>query len=378
MKCKSCKREIDSDSFYCKWCGKAVIRGRKKKEEISVPKPRQLKSGEWFAQVMVAGERYPVKANTEAEYYTKARAVKQGLISGQKTKQGVTLKAACESFVSAREAVLSPSTIKGYENIIRNRFKAYMPKDIMQIDWQRMISDEAKVCNGKTLKNAWGFICSVLKANKIEKPDVRLPQVINKELPWLTPEQIPVFLDAVKGKPCELAALFALQGLRKSELLALTPERIVNGFIYVEGARVLNGNNELVYKAETKNVSSRRKVKLRIPRLKELLSASQTKPGEFYITGNPNNLHQEINAVCAAAGLPNVGCHGLRRSFASLAYALGWSERETMKDGGWSDFDVMHKRYIKLAESENDNADSMEEFFKTGKITNGITNNVEK
>ena len=363
MKCKACKREIDDDSIFCKWCGKEVVRGRKKKEAVSVPKPKRLKNGEYYAQIMVNGQVEYVKADTEREYYTKARAIKQGLIEQKKTKAGVTLGVACKQFISKRTAVLSPSTVTGYENIARNRFKDYMSKDVLRIDWQQMINDEATVCNGKTLKNAWGFICSVLKDNGIDKPNVRLPQVINNELPWLTPEQIPIFLDAIKGKPCEMAALFALHGLRKSELVALTPANIRNGYIHIEGSRVLSSNNELVYKKETKNSTSRRQVKIRIPRLNELLEQSQTKPDEFYITTNPNNMHQQINAVCTSAGLPNVGCHGLRRSFASLAYSLGWSERETMKEGGWANYEVMHKRYIKLAETNESGDDAMSKFF---------------
>ena len=362
MKCKACKRDIDDDSFFCKWCGKEVVRGRKKKEDVSVPKPRQLKSGEWAKQVMYKGQVEYIKGRIEAEYYAKARAWKSGLIEAQRTRAGVTLGAACDRFISERTAVLSPSTIAGYENIRRNRFKGYMDKDLLKIDWQKMVNDEAAVCNGKTLKNSWGFVCSVLKANKIDKPDVRLPQTINKELPWLTPAQIPVFLSAVKGKPCELAALFALHGLRKSEFIALTPENIRGGRIYVEGSRVLTSKNELVFKDETKNPTSRRSVKIRIPRLAELLAEADTAPGAFYITTNPNNMHQQINAVCDTAGLPHVGCHGLRRSFASLAYSLGIGERETMRDGGWANYDVMHKKYIKLAESENE-SDAMSEFY---------------
>lgn len=364
MKCRACKKTIDDDSIYCKWCGARQVRERKKKTELAVPKPRQLKSGEWAKQVMHEGQVEYIKAATEQEYYTKARAWKSGLIQAEKTKAGVTLKAACEAYISDRSEVLSPATIAGYENIVRNRFKAYMGKDLLKIDWQRMINDEAATCNAKTLKNAWGFIRSIIKANKLELPSVTLPQLVPKELPWLTPEQIPVFLKAVKGQPCELAALFALHGLRKSELVALTPAHIKDGKIIIEGARVRNKDNELVYKGETKNVSSRRKVTIRIPRLVELLNESKTPETEFYITANSNNLHQDINAVCASVGLPNVGCHGLRRSFASLAYSLGWSERETMKEGGWANFEVMHKKYIKLAEENAALGDAMTEFYK--------------
>lgn len=362
MKCKSCKRDIPEESIFCLHCGEKVVRS-KKKTEISVPKPRQLKNGDWYAQMMVKGETFYVTAPTEKEYYTKARAIKAGLLEQAKAKGGKSLEQACKDFIVSRSGVLSPSTVSGYEAIVRTRFLKYMPRDYLQINWQQMINAEAALCSPKTLKNSWGFICTVLSAAGVEKPTVRLPQLVPEELPWLTPEQIPVFLAAVKDKPIEMAALFALQGLRKSEFVALKPEHIRDGFIHIEGTRVRNGHNELVYKKATKNASSRRKVKLRIPRLKELIEQSDTPSDEFYITMSTNNLHTAINRVCDSANLPRVGCHGLRRSFASLCYYLGLSERETMREGGWSDIQTMHKRYIKLAEAAANADDVMDQFY---------------
>lgn len=364
MICKFCKREIPDGSIYCNHCGEKQIRS-KKKTEISVPKPRQLKNGDWYAQMMVKGQVEYVTALTEREYYAKARAIKLGMLEAAKTRGGKSLEKACRDFIASRSSVLSPSTLSGYECIVRTRFSKYMAKDYMQINWQQMINEEAALCGPKTLKNAWGFVCAVLKTEGVEKPNARLPQLVPDELPWLTPEQIPVFLNAVKDKPCELAALFALHSLRKSEFIALTPENIHDGKIYVDAARVRNGHNELVYKKTTKNASSRRPVKIRIPRLKQLLAESDTAPGEFYITMSTNNLHTAINRVCDSADLPHVGCHGLRRSFASLCYYLGISERETMRDGGWSDIKTMHKHYIKLAEADNNSPDAMAEFYES-------------
>lgn len=364
MKCKFCKNEVPDGSIFCNHCGEKFVKSRSKKKEISVPKPRQQKSGDWIGQVMLNGQRYTIKGATEEEYFEKAKAVKLGLLEMRRTRAGKSLLDACNNYISDRSAVLSPSTIAGYETIIDTRFLAYYNKDILQIDWQKMINDEAALCSSKTLKNAWGFICSVLAAEGVDKPTVRLPQLVSDELPWLTPEQIPIFLDAVKGKPCEMAALFALHGLRKSEFIALKPENIVDGVIYISGTRVRNSNNEYVYKRATKNASSRRCVRIRMPRLLELLSESQAMPGEYLITMSPNNLHEAINCVCNRAGLPNVGCHGLRRSFASLGYFLGWSERETMREGGWSDIQTMHKRYIKLSDTYNKGPDAMTEFYE--------------
>ena len=39
---KNCKREIDDDSIFCKWCGEKQIRERRKKAEVRVPTPRQM------------------------------------------------------------------------------------------------------------------------------------------------------------------------------------------------------------------------------------------------------------------------------------------------------------------------------------------------
>lgn len=375
MICKSCKREIEDDSIYCRFCGEKQIRERKKKAEIKVPAPKQLPSGTWFNRVTVNGERVSISAETEKEYYAKARAAKAGLIEVPDKQKKMTLSTACKEYNKKRDSVLSPSTIRGYETIARTRFQNYMEKDIHSIDWQKMINDEAKVCKAKTIKNAWGYIRSVLKDAGVNAPVVTLPQIVPNELPWLEPEQIPIFLNAVKDKPCELAALFALHGLRRSELYALTPSKIYDGMIHVEGSSVL-GPDGVVKKDTNKNESSRRNVKIRIPRLQELIEKDTRDEDEPYITVGINKMYSQINTACKNAGLPLVGLHGLRRSFASLAYSLGWSEMQTMKEGGWSDRETMNKKYIKLAEADAEKqSDSMTKFFEN--LKNGNENGNE-
>ena len=57
MKCRNCRRKIENNSIFCNWCGAKQLR---EEAEISVPRPRQLKSGAFTAQLMVDGERYRV------------------------------------------------------------------------------------------------------------------------------------------------------------------------------------------------------------------------------------------------------------------------------------------------------------------------------
>ena len=66
--------------------------------------------------------------------------------------------------------------------------------------------------------------------------------------------------EAVCGKDCELPALLALHGLRRSELLALTADKITGDMITVSGSMVFNANGQLVLKSTNKNETSQRTV----------------------------------------------------------------------------------------------------------------------
>ena len=72
-----------------------------------------------------------------------------------------------------------------------------------------------------------------------------------------------------------------------------------------------------------------------------------------------------MEKICKTLGVPNVGAHGLRHSFASLAYHLRFSEMETMEIGGWSDHNTMRKIYTHLARMDRLKAqDSMAQFYR--------------
>ena len=377
MKCKICKREIPDNSIFCCWCGEKQLRERKKKDEIKVPKPRQLKSGKWNIELKAEG--WSTTEDTPEECIIKAKAIRAGFLEAKKAAQKMTVDDAVKKYIDARRGVKSPSTIRGYETIRKNRFAEYMFKDINSVDWHAAIKKETSRCSAKTLKNAWGLVSSALTEAGVDPGEVSLPQVVKKDEPWLDYEQILKFCDAVRGEPCELGALLALHSLRRSEIYALASDKIdlTQGIIRVEGAAVLDDENKVTKKETNKNTTSRRAVPIMIPRLKEILPAAMKRAdGAPLMQGNINSLYNQINRVCRKAGLPEVGVHGLRRSFASLAYHLKWSELDTMRIGGWSDFQTMRKIYTKLAEKDNiKSVKKMEKFYSTKKKnTNKNTN----
>lgn len=334
---------------------------------MKIPAPRKLPSGSWNIRVQIDGQSISITKPSKKECIAEAVALKAKVKDARK-RTGKTLSKAIDTYIEDRENVLSPSTIRGYRAIQRLRFRTAMSRcidDITQEQWQRLVNMEARTCSAKTLKNAWGFLSSVILDSTGRKITVRLPQVIANDLPFLTAEQIPEFLKEIRGDFCEIAMLLGLSGLRRSEIMAVRWEDIDldMGCIYVHGSAVLDENGTLIHREENKNTASRRTVPFLIPQLREAVEAAEKKT-EFAVTCNPNTIYNSTNRACRKAGLPEVGAHGLRRSFASLAYHLNLPEEVTMKAGGWSDIYTMRKIYTKISEKDiTDQGRIYESFF---------------
>lgn len=342
--------------------------GRKKKEpEVKLPEIKQLPSGAWHTRVLVGDRRVSITKDTYEACVSEYLALKHGVMEAKMAPSRKTLTAAIDSYIAARQNVLSPATVRGYRTIQKHRFPGLMNQPVDSItpdQCQRAVNLEAKTVSAKTLSNAWGFISSVIAESTGRMITVRLPQVIPAERPWLTPEQIPEFVKAVQGDVAEIPALLALSSLRRSEIIGLRWSDIdlQKGVIHVNGAAVPGEDHKFVRKDETKNVTSRRAVPI-IPPLMAALQAVEHH-GEMVVTHHPATVMNQVNRVCEKAGLPKVGLHGLRHSFASLAYHLGWSEKVAMEIGGWADDRTMHKIYTHVSQKSVDEASaSFAKFF---------------
>lgn len=367
MKCRNCGREIPDNSLFCNWCGEKQIREKKKKDEIKVPSPRQLPSGSWFIQLRA--ENQSITEATKDLCIAKAKAIRAGFVEKQAKSPAITLSAAIDKYIVSRDNTLSQSTIRGYRTSQRNRFKTVMDKPIGKItNWQEICNAEAKLCEAKTLRNAWGLVSASLSFNGVEPPTVKLPPVVTKERPWLAPEEIKVFVAAVRGKPFEIPALLGLSSLRRSEICAITWDKIdtEKNTITVSGAKVPDENHKFVLKKENKTQSSRRTIPIFIPQLKKAVeNAHPDNASDLILTENPNTLRNQINRLCRANNLPEIGVHGLRHSFASLAYHLRLSELETVRLGGWSNAQTVHKIYTHLSQRDKNKAvKKIEDFYK--------------
>lgn len=348
------------------------------KKGMKVPKARKLASGKWFCRVRIGDQDIPITRDTEKEAVAEAMAIKAGIKEAAKQPKKKTVHEAIDDYITARKNILSPSTIAGYRRIQKLRFQSMMKKDIYKLttdDWQRAVNleakmpsqrDNSKTISAKTIKNSWGLMASVITDTTGKEMSIRLPQIVPHQKAWLTAEQIPDFVNLIKGDPIEIPALLALSSLRRSELINLrwTDVDLQNNVLRVDGAAVFDEDNILVRKKETKNDSSRRMVPI-IPPLHEALERAEQR-GEYIVTWHPNSIMCRINRICERNGLPKVGLHGLRHSFASLGKHLGMPEDAVMEIGGWSDFNTMRKIYTHISEADiNKHSQNFTAFFSS-------------
>lgn len=338
-----------------------------------VPEPEKLPSGSWRIRMRLGGEEISVTRSSKNECISTARRIKAEYKDGARASGGdrtdKTLRQGIDAYIKARTNTLSPATVRGYRTIQKCRFQEYMDKPMKSLkNWQAIYDSERDRLSPKTLHNSIALLKSVYEDQTGRKvPSLDKLQVIQKERDFFDAEQINVFLEAVKGRPCELPALLALSSLRCSEILALNWDKVdlEHSRILVAGAVVPDENNVYVSKQTNKTQRSRRYVPIFIPQLAEALKTAEQPEGPVVHYRTESGILRAINSVCEDAGLPQVGVHGLRHSFASLCVHLGIPEETAMSIGGWSDFTTMRKIYTHISQrDQNSHAAMLTEFFK--------------
>lgn len=345
---------------------------KSKKPSIRLPKVEILPSGAAHTRVLINGQRVSITKDTPEECVAEYLALKHKVIETEKKEKHkeTTLEDALEKYIGRREGKTSPATIRGYKIYKKHRLLDMMKRNVYTTtddQWQRAVDLDFRGLTNKYARNVWSFYASAIEEETGRRPSVEIAPPKKTERPYLEPDQVLTFVEAVKGCKVEIAALMELSSLRISEVLAVRGADVDmdNGRIRVHGAAVPNSDNKMVYKDENKTETSERYVPL-IPPLREALEGVEL-TDDYLVKMSPSAIFNAINRVCDGAGLPRVGNHGLRHSFASLAYHLDMPEKIAMEIGGWKDSKVMHDIYTHLAQKDIANrAKQFSDFFIIG------------
>lgn len=324
---------------------------------MKIPKVKQLPSGNWFCQLMVGGKKIYITEPTREKAESKAIAIKSGLVKAPRTTDK-SLRQAIDDHIEERRNILSPATIRDLRFVVK-RLNSVADKPLSSVRWQKVIDDLTREYSPYTVIITWGSIKGII-SEYIDPPKVRLPRRIPPEPKFLRPEQIPVFVNAVKDTDFAIPALLALSSLRAGEIQALTWEDISEDSIRVHSSEVKDENGNKVVKS-TKTAGSTRIVPILIPELREALKDRGTGKVTKYAT---NTLYRKINKVCDDLGFCRTGLHGLRHSFASLCYYLRIPAKISMQIGGWTSERTMMQIYTHISETDIvEQSKRLSEFF---------------
>ena len=339
-----------------------------------LPTPQRLPSGSWRVQVKRNGRRISVVEDDPGLAQAKALAIRDGLIEEEERRKAMTLEEAIQAYIDRREAVLSPSTIRGYRQMKENRFKGIMQRDIYTLtkrDLQAAVNQECRLVSAKTVANAYGLVRPVLKEYDIDVFGVKLPQRTRKKKAYIQPEEISRLIMTARLDPYEPAILLALWlGMRRSEICGLCWDCVdeKEKTITVRRTLVMNKDNHFILREGAKNISSQRTIPCPDYIMDKLtaLRNGRTEGRVFRI--NPNTLLQHIHKVCATAGITDTTTHGLRHTNAAVMRHLGISDAHAMERGGWSEEATYKNIYSYVFDSTAKNEDARIDAFFTGKL----------
>lgn len=308
-------------------------------------KAKKLKSGNWRVLVYEytdENKKRHYKSITaptkkEAEY----QAAEYALNRKDNSYEDLTLSEAYQRYIDSKSAVLSPSTIAGYDYSKRTYFQKLMPMKLSKINAkliQTAVNELSATHSPKTVRNAHGLLHSVIKAYRPSfEFNTTLPQRIKPQYTIPTTADINSLLKNANEK-IRIPILLASQGgLRRSEICALTPSDFTDFGVNINKAAVLDVNKKVVVKT-TKTVAGTRFVPLPQNVIAEAREWKYFGCSPRTLSTWYDRLHQKVN-------IPKFSFHKLRHYFASELHAQGIPDQYIAEIGGWDTVEMLQKIY---------------------------------
>lgn len=320
-------------------------------------KAKKLPSGSWRCQVYdytdENGKRH-YKSFTCKDSSSKGKRICEKMASewaADKERNIVPsekkLEDAIGEYISNKDGVLSPATIRGYNAILHQLKESYgdfLEKNMFSLDnltIQAFISEYAKNHSPKTTRNVYGLITASIYCFRDDvRFHVTLPQKRKADLYIPTDEDIKNLIDSIKGTELEIPVYLAAFGtMRRSEICALQVSDIdVYGTAHVCKAVVKDKNGEFKQKT-TKTVSSDRYVQL------PQFVVDIIREKGYITTYNPDTITHRFGRILEKLDIPHFRFHDLRHYSASIMHSLGIPDVYIMQRGGWSSDTVLKQVY---------------------------------
>lgn len=315
-------------------------------------KLEKLKSGSYRARKTYKGVTYRVTFDYKPTQKEIMQALAAEMDRTQGNKQRITFQTAAEKYISSKENVISPSTVREYIGTLgrlSEHFRKMLLSDITPLDVQAEINRLSKDHAPKTIRNYHGFISAILGTFRPEVIlNTTLPKKSRNAAYIPTDEDVKKIMEASRGSIFEIPLILACFGLRRSEICALTQDDIDGNYIIINKALVLNKDKQWVLKT-TKTPDSQRRVWVPDAVI------SQIRKNEKIYTGHPGSISRYLERLQDQLGIQHFSLHKLRHYYASMSHALGIPDSYIMVTGGWKSPQVLQGVYRHaLKDKENE------------------------
>lgn len=299
-------------------------------------KVEQLPSGSYRVRVMIDGHRYTFTDKDKLRVKAKAA---QFADQHREAIDNPTLTQAMDKYIDERQKIRSPSTIRGYVDIV-NRLTADYPQICNKKLTAVRDSDIQTIVNTlglspKTLRNYVGFI----QAASGKKYNVALPQKVKPQVRIPSDMEVAGLIRVAEDMYPDLAVpvmLGCFGPLRRSEICALTLDDFEGDWVNISKGKVKDANGHFQVKDIPKTTESARRIKLPhfvVRKIRE----------QGYVTKyNPDQISHYFRRMQQRIGLEEIyNFHSTRHYCVSSLHANGLPDAYIMERGGWSTPDVL-------------------------------------
>lgn len=307
-------------------------------------KAKRLPSGSWRCRVYSHTDSDGKKiyesftASTRNEAELLAAQFKNG--KTRRAAGDLTLSECISGYIESRKAILSPATVRTYNDGLKRINPIIGKLKVKRIDTaaiQSFISGlAADGYSASTIKTTYGVLSSALIQHNPEfivvLKGVRCPAIIQENRPAPSTTAVKTMLKESRDD-LKKSILLGACGCRAGEVCALKYGDVDGLTVSVHADMVRGIDGKWQYKPHPKTSASIRTFELP-EAFRDIIGDGA--PDEYIITRyNPNSLSLVFSRFCKKHGI-EIHFHELRHFYASLCSALNVPDVYTSSLGGWS------------------------------------------
>lgn len=311
----------------------------------------KLPSGSYRVRKMVNGVKYTILFDHKPSEREITLAIAERLQDSTARSKG-TFYDYCKRYVDSKRNILSPASVRTYDNMcerLSDELKNKNIYDITQEDIQKEINEYSIDHAPKTTRSYHGFIASVIGMYRPQFTlNTALPRRSNEKGYQPTTDDIKRVLNAVNGTKLSIPFQLGVLGLRRGEICALTLDDIKGNELTVSKTVVFNQGWQIKQNAKTD--TSNRTIVIPDKLLEEI-----NNQGYIY-ERDPKGLNKNLQRILKELDIPTFRFHDLRHYFASYASTLDIPEADIMAMGGWKTDHVFKTIYRDSMEKSRKNS----------------------